>query len=101
METESLQTSPAGDKKERMTLDKHKALAAQVEQLKAEVAELKAAAGGINEALPKPSGDIDSRLANLEQALIKVASIMGAGNHLPEFGFSMWTPGKKDMRKYN
>jgi len=43
---------------------------------------------------------LEERLENVEKALVKITSLTGQGNHLAEFGYSMWTPGKKDMQKY-
>lgn len=39
------------------------------------------------------------RIDKLEQALCKVATLTGNGNHLSEFGLERWVPGKKDMNK--
>ena len=44
--------------------------------------------------------DIPSQLNNLKKAFIKVATMSGHGNNLGEFGFKMWTPEPKDMKKY-
>jgi len=43
---------------------------------------------------------LKEEVENLKACLIKIASLSGQGNHLPEFGYTLWTPSKADMQKY-
>ncbi len=44
--------------------------------------------------------ELEDKLAVLTEAFIKIATLTGSGNILPEFGYTMWQPSKKDMNRY-
>ena len=39
------------------------------------------------------------QIVNLTNAIAKIATLTGYGNHLKEFRMDKWVPGKKDMNK--
>lgn len=42
---------------------------------------------------------LESQVENLSNALGKIATLTGYGNHLKEFSINKWTPSKKDLSK--
>lgn len=44
---------------------------------------------------------LEKRIATLETALSKIATLTGYGNHLSEYGLKRWEPSKADMSKHS
>jgi len=43
---------------------------------------------------------LEKQVINLTNALARIGTLTGYGNHLREYGIDRWQPGKKDMNKY-
>lgn len=43
--------------------------------------------------------NLETQVANLTNALGKIATLTGYGNHLKEFSIDKWEPTKKDLSK--
>lgn len=53
------------------------------------------------EAASKPQLTLEQRVTRMEQLLSKLAHYNGTQAIIREFGLEPWTPGKKDMSKFN